>query len=277
MELKSYKKVVQYLLVTKKVLLQHELANNLIIGVCNQIANQTAPSEESQFINVFQGRQVMASAIKTPAKAVLALVTCDKEPIKLIAKHFTQHYSGLKGVVGPLHEAETFISCFPKPVQQVKGLYLYGLNETRRVLSTEGQFKQATIGHFEQLSQWAMQFYDQVGLFPPKSEETICKLIRALITSGSLFCWVKETKPVSMAAIIRQTDHISIIGLVYTPLEARGRGYAANCVKQLSEHILAKGNACGLFTDKDYPASNRIYQSIGYLQVEEFLDVGFSE
>jgi predicted GNAT family acetyltransferase len=91
-----------------------------------------------------------------------------------------------------------------------------------------------------------------------------------------MYKWVLAGQTVSCAAIMRQTPNIGIVGLVFTPTELRGQGFASGCVWNLSSFILNSGlRYAGLFTDVSNPVSNEIYKKIGYLPFSEFLDVNF--
>jgi predicted GNAT family acetyltransferase len=64
------------------------------------------------------------------------------------------------------------------------------------------------------------------------------------------------------------------IGAVYTPPEARGRGYATALVAAVSQHLLDRGRAFTyLYTDLANPTSNSIYQKIGYRPVADPLEL----
>lgn len=55
---------------------------------------------------------------------------------------------------------------------------------------------------------------------------------------------------------------------MYTPPEARGRGYATSLTAAASADQLERGRRfCFLFTDLANPTSNAICQSIGYVPV----------
>jgi predicted GNAT family acetyltransferase len=60
------------------------------------------------------------------------------------------------------------------------------------------------------------------------------------------------------------------IGPVYTPPEARGRGYGSAVTAHLTQHIRAGGADACLFTDLANPTSNKIYAAIGYRPVADF-------
>lgn len=68
-----------------------------------------------------------------------------------------------------------------------------------------------------------------------------------------------------MAALARETWTGIAVNAVYTPPEARRRGYASACVAALSQHALEGGREfCMLFTDATNATSNHIYERIGY-------------
>jgi predicted GNAT family acetyltransferase len=63
------------------------------------------------------------------------------------------------------------------------------------------------------------------------------------------------------------------IGYVYTPPEARRRGYASALVAEVSQTMLERGcDFCVLYTDMSNPTSNGIYQTIGYRLIEQVRD-----
>ena|SRR5687767_8705229 len=66
------------------------------------------------------------------------------------------------------------------------------------------------------------------------------------------------------------------IGMVYTPPEFRGRGYASNYVATLTRRLLDSGRRfCFLFADLSNPTFNKIYQSVGYRHVCDFRKILF--
>lgn len=277
MLLKEYKTAEQYLQASKESLLKKELENNLILGICYQIPYPHEVTKNYQFLNVVDENELVASAISTPLKIILASIEIKEGVIKLLADHISEYWCKQQGIVGPAIGVELFVKFFHKNIHRQMGLSLYGLSKFKHISMVEGRFVQATAIYRKQLIDWSVKFYHEIESFPQKKEDAIQRLIDTLINTMSLFCWVKAERPVSMAAIIRRTDHIAIVGMVYTPQEERGNGYALHCVKKLSEYIFMQGySRCGLFTDKDYPISNKIYQKIGYEPVCDFLDVEFS-
>ena len=91
-----------------------------------------------------------------------------------------------------------------------------------------------------------------------------------------MWCDSAPGRMVSMAIWTGLTPHGVRIGMVYTPPQFRGRGYASNCVAALTRRLLDSGRSfCFLFTDLANPTSNKIYQAIGYRHVCDFRKILF--
>ncbi len=66
------------------------------------------------------------------------------------------------------------------------------------------------------------------------------------------------------------------VGPVYTPPELRGRGYAGGATAAVSQAVLDAGaTEVVLYTDRDNPTSNALYQRLGYRPVEDRLVLSF--
>jgi RimJ/RimL family protein N-acetyltransferase len=114
----------------------------------------------------------------------------------------------------------------------------------------------------ELLSAWLDAFVaEAVPHEPPIPDERKA----AIAASGDCFLWEVEGRPVSTAAIVRETGKTAGISLVYTPPEERGRGYAGSVTAAVVEAAYARGKtAASLFTDLRNPVSNRCYEKIGF-------------
>jgi hypothetical protein len=66
--------------------------------------------------------------------------------------------------------------------------------------------------------------------------------------------------------------------LVYTPPAARGQGYATACVGALTKRRLKGGWAYSvIMADRANPASNSIYQRLGYREIETLRIISFAD
>ena len=73
-----------------------------------------------------------------------------------------------------------------------------------------------------------------------------------------------KDKIVCMAHYKTNIDGTAKLGLVYTPMEERGKGYAAKIVHDMTGILLDKGFIPVLYTDQNYPNSNKAYLNAGY-------------
>jgi predicted GNAT family acetyltransferase len=97
-----------------------------------------------------------------------------------------------------------------------------------------------------------------------------------LIDIKSVYVLEADGIPVTTARSSRPMQNVCGVSGVYTPPYFRKKGYATDCVSQLSQIILDKGFArCALYTDLANPVSNSIYQKIGYMPVCDSLEIKF--
>lgn len=59
-------------------------------------------------------------------------------------------------------------------------------------------------------------------------------------------------------------DNIAKITHVYTPKEERGKGYCKNLIYSLTKKLLEEDYIPILYTDFNYPASNKAYKGVGF-------------
>jgi predicted GNAT family acetyltransferase len=91
------------------------------------------------------------------------------------------------------------------------------------------------------------------------------------IAQGHLSLWHDEGRPMSMVSTNPTVAGVVRIGPVYTPPEARRRGYASSAVADVSRHALGTGaDTCMLYTDLANPTSNKIYADVGYRRIAEW-------
>ena len=276
-KLKTYKNSKDYLQESASILELKELENNLILGICNSLLDNLKNNEEYYFVNLFQDDKIIASSIKTSTKVIVFSSSENKLDIKEISNFYTNNKIDVDGVIGETITAETFAEFYHKKILRVKPLLIQKLIKTNDIAISEGYFETCAVNDTELLANWTSDFFEEEELIPKKSFTEIENTVKNLLKTKDFFCWKNKGQIVSIAAILRKTKNIGIVGLVYTPKEFRGNGYASSCVKKLSEYIIENGfSYCGLFTDKANPTSNKIYKQIGYETISEFKNIEFT-
>jgi predicted GNAT family acetyltransferase len=115
------------------------------------------------------------------------------------------------------------------------------------------------------LLDWLGAYYVDVGLpgNPARSADNL------LAYAGVMF-WTCQGTPVAMAAHTRPASGMARVFGVYTPPKLRGHGYASAITAAVTSRIIQAGHRATLFTDLANPASNAIYQRLGYKPVCDF-------
>jgi predicted GNAT family acetyltransferase len=90
------------------------------------------------------------------------------------------------------------------------------------------------------------------------------------LSYGGLTLWEADSAAVSLAGYNRPAAGVVRVGPVYTPPDHRGHGYGGAVTAAVSQAALDAGAShVVLFTDLANPASNALYQRLGYRPVEE--------
>ena len=93
---------------------------------------------------------------------------------------------------------------------------------------------------------------------------------------GGLVLWEHEGRPVSLAGRNRAAAGQARVGPVYTPPELRGRGFGGAATAAITQAALDDGaEGVVLFTDLANPASNTLYQRLGYRPVSDWTVIRF--
>ena len=169
---------------------------------------------------------------------------------KELAKSFCEHYGKLTG----------------KDYQNNESLVLYVLEKVADIAHISGEFRQVNADDMFYLPYWLADFVPACNLGDYNLPGAIEGANKNIEKSNS-FVWVDEY-PVSLATNTRSTSDCAVIAQVYTPPNLRGKGYSTACVWHLSKKLLDDGfKYCALYANCANPASNRVYQKIGYKEV----------
>ncbi|MER5351081.1 GNAT family N-acetyltransferase [Kitasatospora sp. NPDC002551] len=124
----------------------------------------------------------------------------------------------------------------------------------------------------ELLVRWFEEFAAEVDISIPD----VATVVDDRTAAGQLHLWEDGGRSVAVAGVSAVVAGMSRIGPVYTPRDARGRGYASGVTAAASAAALAGGaGEVLLYTDLANPTSNSIYQQIGYRPVEDCLVLAF--
>jgi predicted GNAT family acetyltransferase len=127
----------------------------------------------------------------------------------------------------------------------------------------------------EQLVRWCREFAADVG--EATSLDTASWAGTRFAEKSYTFWEDPDGTPVCMAGVNPMVGGQVRVDPVYTPAQLRGRGYAGAVTVEVSRAALAAGATdVVLFTDAANPASNALYQRIGYRTITDWTVYGFA-
>jgi len=264
-------------------LLEHEVENNLPLGIANQLRLYPERVQLPPYLAVVEdgeraGAAVAAAVMTPPARLVLA-VTESREALGALAADVQTFYMPLLGVTGPVPLGEWFAGAWQaltgEAARQSMAERIYQLTRVLPPAGVPGAGRRAGRGDRELLIDWFAAF--ELEAFGSLAGDIMLRVDSFMeMSTRGVFLWEDGGRPVSMAGFGGYTPHGARVGPVYTPLDLRGHGYGSAITAHLSQHLLDSGRQfCCLYTNLANPTSNHIYQTIGYVPVCDVAELTF--
>ncbi|WP_144614153.1 GNAT family N-acetyltransferase [Bacillus cereus] len=267
-QLHVYEEILTFKEEVTPFLEKNEQENNLILGVLQMI-------QQPIFMGIAKREEEIAVVfLQTEEKKQIIIATSEmsEEDIVELGKKLTKVYPNVPGLIGnkkivqKLAEEIAVLENKKTTVAMEQGIY--ELKHVKKKWKGDGVFREVSSDELTLIEQWIYQFCEDVKL--PTTKEEARQTAHTLITNRRIFGLEVDGKLVSVAAKTRPTTNNITVNFVYTPKEARKKGYASSCVAALSQRMLDEGyKTTTLYTDLANPTSNKIYQEIGYEQIEE--------
>lgn len=282
MNIKTYADAETFLRDTQTALEANEAANGLILGVCGQLARHPERVKAAPCLKTVEDERglVLAAMMTPPQKLVVYAHQGDLDGgTRVLVQHLVGEGWSVPGVMGPSEiapgVAERWAEVTGQEYRLERRQRVYELREVIGPTPERGRLQPATEADIGLVAGWWYAFHREIfGKADPEEAE---RAVRLRIEAGDIYLWEDE-RPLSVAMKTRPTRKGISVSLVYTPPEWRRRGYATACVGELSRMLLGAGwEFCALFADLANPASNRVYQKIGYRPVCNYDEYVFAE
>lgn len=182
--------------------------------------------------------------------------------IGIVGQKLTPKIAGLNG---PEQTVNRIAGSVGANLRLKMKLGIYSCTKVIPPQETSGHFRVAEVVDLPIILQWNFEFSaealnDPTPLTPVAKERLLSK-----IQEQKLFLWCNP-EPISQVYAAGETPNGIRITGVYTPLSARGRGFASACTAATTQKLLDSGHKLVfLYTDMTNPTSNKIYQKIGYI------------
>jgi uncharacterized protein len=273
LELRQFTDVDAFMAVAGPYLEAREAEHNLIFGISSYVRDQPNAFGERPpyFAAVLDDDRVVAAALRTPPHNLVLSEIDDPTAIELLVADRLD--DDLPGVLGPVEHARAFAQRWASATGQAWRAQIseriFRLTMVIAPPDGPGRLRVATPDDRDLVANWIHAFMDEAlgEVDPDEVARTTDRWIEA--RGRTLYLW-DDGETVSLCGVGGATPHGIRIGPVYTPPNARRRGYASRLVAQASQLQLDAGRQfCFLFTDLANPTSNHVYQTIGYQPVRD--------
>lgn len=282
MNVEHFASAERFLQRTRTALESNEAANGLMLGLGERLVAHPDRYKAAPCLRAIADEQglVLAALMTPPHNLVVYGHRGDQgQAARALARSLWRGSWEIPGVFGPGEVAAAVAQAWAGEVGRSYSLAgqqrVYELREVLVPVPERGRLRRATEGDLELVTGWHYGFHHEI--FGRSDREQARQAAEARVRAGDIFLW-EDGQVVSVAMKTRPTRHGISIGLVYTPPELRGRGYATACVGELSRKLLGAGwEFCALFADLANPISNHIYERIGYRPVCDYEEYRFEE
>lgn len=142
----------------------------------------------------------------------------------------------------------------------------YFCKSTIKPMKAKGEFCLATKKDIDILVNYHIWDNKEINNIDISKNDAI-KHIAELIEKKIFYVWRDENNKIVSTAVLKTNLQFARINHVYTPVEERCKGYAKNLIYVLTNKALDEGFVPVLYTDYNYPASNKAYRAVGYEDV----------
>jgi hypothetical protein len=249
-------------------LAQAEAENNLILGICSDLASHLERFEADPYLLAIENEvDLVGAALMTPPRSLI-VTRAPAVAVRRLADYLIRIGAAVPGVLGPSATAKVFAEYW---VEKRGSRCRQGMSQRtykcdRVVLPDRGpgHLRAALDDDLPLLAEWRGEFCREVG---HAEEDDHRAAVENFLADRRLYVW-EHHRTVSMAGLAGETVSGLRVGMVYTPPDLRGRGYATSCVASLTKRLLDSGKSyCFLAADLANPTSNGIYREIGYRPV----------
>ena len=256
------------------------LETNVVGSVPQSIIDGSRQYAMAYWWLVLEDDLVVGCALHTPHYRPVLSPMSDAAAVLLADAMFDAHPT-VRGVTGPLAPARAFgarlrdLTGFDATKSTLCEL-IYELGEHTPRSGVAGAARTATETDIPLLTKWFSDFGSEaLGSIHNVTEDDV----RSRMSQRDILIWEAAGVPVAMAgyaALIPTPDGvIGRIGPVFTVAEHRGHGYGAAITSAMVDHL--RGLGCTrviLYTDADYPKSNRVYRAMGFEEVGAVVELG---
>jgi len=136
--------------------------------------------------------------------------------------------------------------------------------QTKKPRECDGKIGIPTIDDKAILTQYWFDDSQEMNGVDPISMEQATEDVQKMLDSNKFYIWRNEEGKIVCMANYSEVDGQAKLSHVYTPVDERGKGYAANLIYSMTNDLLKRDLVPLLYTDYNYIPSNKAYINAGY-------------
>jgi predicted GNAT family acetyltransferase len=257
---------------------QQPYLTNLMGTTATSIAAGLRTYEKMSWWIVEDSRGSVCAMMMRTAPHKLVLSPLPDEAILLCVHAVLERDAEIPGVSGSRSTTEAFLATFvalsatPQRFEVERSIWVYVLGTLSIPARSEGFKRTCDENDFDFLLSWWQAFAVDTGVERHGLEDGL----RASLNQGRVFVWMINNVPVCAVGhspvVVGPNGSVVRIGPVYTPPQARRRGYAGQLTGAVSRDLVQQGMKPMLFTDVANATSNGVYVRLGYEKVDEIVE-----
>lgn len=248
--------------------------HNLVLTLLHRCV---ATGDAGRFWTVEDDGTVVGVVFQSPLHFFATLTPMAAAAAAAAADAIADQGVALPGVNGEAATAAAFAGQWTERVRvgatPAEGMRLYEIARVTDARVPGGSARRCTAADCALAHRWGEDFENEAEPVPAADLATT---VDRRLAAGELWLWEHEG-PVSFLGLSQAAAGAVRIGPVYTPPDARRRGYASALVGKISADARASGLRCLLYTDLANPGSNSVYRALGYRAVAEITRYEFDQ
>lgn len=277
MKIIKHKNTFDFLKYTQNFLEEKEAENNLILATAfSLLKERKSENDKYIFLSVENLQKTVLCSIITYQKTLIISGINEflDHSINLLVNYILNNNIEILMVRGLERQTKAFISYWYNKTkinyQLTVNQKIYRLDNLSKISYSNGYLRLSDSNDLDLISVWLYQFINETVRKINKEEAD--KLTKKRIENKTIYIWIDNNIPVTMAGKSRPTNNCIAVNAVYTPPNYRSKGYATSCVAKLSDILLKDYKFCTLLTDPTNSTPNKIYQEIGYYHLSDYAE-----
>jgi predicted GNAT family acetyltransferase len=257
-------------------LLRNEAEHCLLLGITGVLARGGSQYTGDNYLVTVEGDDgIEGVALMTPPHGPVISRAASAEAVALVVDDLARSVEQIPTVLGPAETADAFAARWSALTGARRDLAFHErVHRLARLIPPKpapGSFRFATMDDLDRLAALVRAFNREAfGPTSPQAELETTMVTARLNGYSSGFAFWEDGEAVALAGFGNPTPNGVMIGPVYTPPEFRNRGYATALTAALAQALFDRGrSAIFLFTDLANPASNHVYEKIGFEPVAD--------